>query len=1077
MPKDPKDFQQLGREILAARHGKRPALRGNEQRVRKAERAREERRKPEFTQKQVVRLAARLWKLGQEPGTPPGTKKEIRGTLRKALAGYGHGERVEEKFDLTGQRGLRWAQKYGVPQTELIELFREVQPPYKTPSANPVGTAMEYLARPAEAVQGAIYEGAPTGPGAYFKPWEYDVGDALEGAKKGITGEKKYEGLEVAARAQGMTKRQARKMAEDVPEPFKTVADIGVDVVTDPLTYLSFGTSAGAKAATRSAAATIAEETGGRVPEIITRLANRGVRGLSAAEREVLEREAPALLGPLRGARGGVKVLGTSIPGTNRLRALTTPAKQHVWSDAEKGPLAWLARKERLLSPRGGLRQLERAGRAEPGTVAAIDAARAQYQSWRSLAERRINQLLHADKGLDDEARDAILRAIDVGPGAIDDLPPELAGKARVIDRVRRELTDAEIDVGLLHPERMEIPPEQYAPRYLTPEGAAERGRRAEQRVMAGEGAPDVIGGPYRGGMSAKRFGRKAETKLTPQAELRTEAGDPVFDPNPFRAMARRGAESARDVARVKFVDQVMDLRLADGTPVLREWDEALDPAMWREVEVPVGMIDDAGERVVSKTPMPMAVRREVADDFERVVKLMYDDNELHHFLKGLDKWMGLWKSYATSPVPFGFGFTIRNMEGNFFNGYYLTGTNPGWAYRAMKLQRKMWRGRREFADPLHFLNDVERAQVTEAFDNGVLESGFFEADLDEAFDLGKFGGKTKGRLNPFSQEFAPLEYGRRFNTAVEQNGRLGVFLGQRAKGLRPQDAAAMVRKYLLDYGDLTDFDRSMKKFAPFWTFTRKNTPLQVEHLVKTPGRYSNLQHVLDSMGSDYETEDLPEWMQDSGAVVLPGGEPRQVWVPDLPPFAAGEALAPLSPEYLGPLLRREPGALEEEARAIYNAVGIGGPVGVFKALGEIGAGGQIFSGRKFRPGEQVATPAYLAPLRPLGVDTIPYEWQFLLEQLAPATTKVRGALPTDESDQDKQRARLTSMFLGQQIRELGEPTKGAARWEDLRKLLALQEALRSRGFELPESSATSQTVKKKRLVKKGQPIDWKALG
>ncbi len=1065
----------------------------NRRRVRQAEREREERRKPEYTEKQLFRLGARLWTLRNEEGTDSDAQDKIEKALRSAFAGYPQGPKdaaniqaeLNDPQSQASQRARKIAHQADVPEGAIRSIFEEVRPPYQADSSNPFVTAMEYLGRPAEAVKGFVSKGAPEGAWAYFRPWDYDLEGALEGAKEGITGERTFEGLQTFAQAQGASDKGARKFAESVPGPVRFVANTAIDAAVDPLSYVTLGATAGAKAAGRSAAKILAEQTGNKVDDVLRAVTRRGWRGLDDAQQAVIRETAPALENSLKGASGGVKVVGRTIPGTDAPQAALRGLSERLWNralDAERGPLKALTKLEQAVSPRGGARQLERAGRAPRGFADDLDAARAEYQAWRSEAERRTAQALRADRGdrrltslfkgkatkpLTDAEREQVFRAMDVGGRGIDDLPPELAERAQVLDRLRQQSTGEEVEWGLLDPERMEIAPDEYMARYLTPEGAAESGRRAETGVAARSGAPgDPVGGPYRGGMSKKRFGRDEETRFTPAADLRTESGAPKFDLNPARVVARRSAESARDVARVRFVDRVQQLTLADGTPVLREWDDTLGPG-WTKVDVPAVVTDVDGVRTASKVPVPMAVRSEVADDFARIVQVMTDDAAMQHLLKGIDKYMGLWKSYATIPVPFGTGFTLRNMEGNYFNGYWLTNTNPVWSKRAMGLQRKMWKGRREAADPFAFLDESEAAAAREAFDNGILDSGFYEADLDEAFDLTKFGGNKADRLKPWKQEFAPLELGRRVNTAVEQNARLGVYLGQRAKGLLPEDAASVVRKYLFDYADLSDVDRAAKKFSPFWTFLRKNTPLQIESIVKQPGKYSNLEHVLQNLSGPHESEDMPKWMIDAGAVALPDwanpNDETSAWVPDLPPLAAGEVLTPLTK--ILPVVEGEPDALKELARSLVNAAGVGGVWGVPKALVETAAGGLAFTGRPFFPGEQVTTPAYLEPLRKLGLvgDTIPYESQFLAEQAMPLFPKVRGILPTDESDEDKQGRRLASMFTGQSLQPLGEATQRGELYRRLQALQALQQMLSKRGYVAPDTDEIDDVAREQR--------------
>jgi hypothetical protein len=55
-------------------------------------------------------------------------------------------------------------------------------------------------------------------------------------------------------------------------------------------------------------------------------------------------------------------------------------------------------------------------------------------------------------------------------------------------------------------------------------------------------------------------------------------------------------------------------------------------------------------------------------------------------------------------------------------------------------------------------------------------------------------------------------------------------------------EAANSVKHYLFDYSDITSFEREvMRRLFPFYTWTRKNIPLQLEHLWKQPEKFAPL--------------------------------------------------------------------------------------------------------------------------------------------------------------------------------------------------------------------------------------------
>lgn len=119
----------------------------------------------------------------------------------------------------------------------------------------------------------------------------------------------------------------------------------------------------------------------------------------------------------------------------------------------------------------------------------------------------------------------------------------------------------------------------------------------------------------------------------------------------------------------------------------------------------------------------------------------------------------------------------------------------------------------------------------------------------------------------------------------VDDSARLAGFIDQLAKGLSPEQAAIQVKKYLFDYFELTPFERKwMKRFIPFYTWTRKNLPLQFKELMRQPGKYAAVARAHDYISEEYTEKDVPDWIKENVAVLLPGipGR-RQYYISNLP--------------------------------------------------------------------------------------------------------------------------------------------------------------------------------------------------
>jgi hypothetical protein len=171
---------------------------------------------------------------------------------------------------------------------------------------------------------------------------------------------------------------------------------------------------------------------------------------------------------------------------------------------------------------------------------------------------------------------------------------------------------------------------------------------------------------------------------------------------------------------------------------------------------------------------------------------------------------------------------------------------------------------------------------------HGIRGKGWLGADidvnmLDEIDSMVKYGEMRK--LNP-------MKLSRSFGTMIEDNSRFAVFIDQLAKGKTAKEASQTVRKYMFDYEELTDFERKfMKRIIPFYTWTRKNAPLQVQSLIEQPRKYQAYAKGLRAF-EDEETQEermaKPEYFNEMLYVKSPfkskGGKPLYMSI-DLPPL------------------------------------------------------------------------------------------------------------------------------------------------------------------------------------------------
>ena len=295
------------------------------------------------------------------------------------------------------------------------------------------------------------------------------------------------------------------------------------------------------------------------------------------------------------------------------------------------------------------------------------------------------------------------------------------------------------------------------------------------------------------------------------------------------------------------------------------------------------------------------------------------------------DHTLGRWKGYATHGRPM--FYNMRNMIDDgfrmFMGGYNFSKTTHDQAQQIgmlgkllRKKKTKPFRLRvkgedrskfhkfyKNNADSIEqkYTQDLERlsgesitnrsgqsASLNELYDAalslGVIDKGYVSADLaadiPRHLEAGKLFDRTEmvaKFVNPLSKKHALLGQEGHYLAAtgnlarnLENSRRLTLFLDSWKRGESLAEAAKNTKKWLFDYGELTDIERQvMRRLMPFYTFMRKNIPSQIEGMIKNPGRYLAVKK--GKQGIEQRAEDkygpigaVRDYMDDLGAVRLP---------------------------------------------------------------------------------------------------------------------------------------------------------------------------------------------------------------
>jgi len=387
--------------------------------------------------------------------------------------------------------------------------------------------------------------------------------------------------------------------------------------------------------------------------------------------------------------------------------------------------------------------------------------------------------------------------------------------------------------------------------------------------------------------------GSKPSTKYTQQRSMGTKkqlklAG---FDTIPdAQAFAARALAHSRIISYQNFLH---DMLIKQGKKLdVRPWTKATKKAFIKgqgisglqEGEV-IKSLNKAGLSILQiskpfKLPNQFyLVPKEIANAMTRVEKLYSDNAAIKAFEIGYDHVLSAWKGMATVLNP---GFHFRNTYSNWYN-MWLAGVNPG------------------------RIPDLAIKATMIALNKGG-QVGKYSADEVRKF-IGQYGIRGKGwaalqyvkdpgkvlssmfKQETFLRKAKPTKLGRMLGGAIEDNARIMLFVHGLEKGMDPVSAAMRVKKYLFDYGELSMVEKKVfRRIIPFYTWMRKNAPLQVEHLWTHTRKYAYIPKVKHAMEGT-NTDVKPPYFEELYAMRLPKSASKWLsksglpmyWNPNLP--------------------------------------------------------------------------------------------------------------------------------------------------------------------------------------------------
>lgn len=273
-------------------------------------------------------------------------------------------------------------------------------------------------------------------------------------------------------------------------------------------------------------------------------------------------------------------------------------------------------------------------------------------------------------------------------------------------------------------------------------------------------------------------------------------------------------------------------------------------------------------------------VPEKIATSLQAIEKAYENPQYADDFIRLFDRVQSHWKFSATALNP---GHHTRNMVGDMWNSYIGGVTDPrNWGLSG-RIMKDTENGGRNITTHVGEMK-LNGADLWAQNVRSGAAPGFFSAEFGAEFTAKPHAVKRKiVEWGEKREEFTRFGY---FIGALKQEGAHIKASWSPAKQAAELEKAAnraadRTRKWLVDYGDLTEFEsKVMKRVVPFYTWSRKNIPLQIEALFMSPGRIATipkaqtaLQRVLgtDSGYNEYGFENLPKWLKEMAPIRLTG--------------------------------------------------------------------------------------------------------------------------------------------------------------------------------------------------------------
>jgi hypothetical protein len=619
------------------------------------------------------------------------------------------------------------------------------------------------------------------------------------------------------------------------------------DVLLDPTTYITFGYGAEAKLATKVGEVALSKAGTTLLKDSILKLGEEA--GRKAIATKVLEEGGEKFL-----AKDGLKFLGKQILP----RSVVTAPFRAADTIVEKTPIVGklyqgakdLAGKafvpfKAIKEMPGGIGQeyLDKFTAFSKGTRAEVGKAVEEAAALGKTAKKELGNTagLEVGKMLESPVAKEAAQVAEAPKSVIDNIMENIRGQHANFATIEKEK-------GILD---TELP--DYVRHYLTPEGR-DFLNKTGMNITAELNKPLRVKNPF--SKTRQLDGTIEGINKYFQGRYNVQ----LFEPDAFKAFAARKAEHIKAVNTYDFLTNVGQQFGKQAEVITKEIKNPITGKM--ATKETIKPIFENGIRYIESsvpqlkgTLLPEQIAKHVDDTY----KTLTNEEATRKFLSLYDKALGFWKGSVTGWFP---SFHTRNSIGGVFNNWLAGVKSPARYLQGDQIARGL-----EGTITTKLGTKYSYGQIRElASKLGVVgQPGYLDVMREVEKDIGK---------GPVSKL---MDAPKKAMEVVENRLRLPLFVDRLIKGDAPEQAAKQVFQFHFDYAPeaLTGFEQNvMKRLLPFYRWTRGNIPLQLEQMVKQPGKYAAIGKFLGNIQSDKqkandEFASLPPYMREGLPVRL----------------------------------------------------------------------------------------------------------------------------------------------------------------------------------------------------------------